>query len=258
MELILSKLPKESGLPAEIWRDVPGFGGHYRASSLGRIGSKARVVKKAHKSGAVMAQQYPARVLHPTTTGGYGQVHIGVNQKRLRVRVHHMVLLAFVGPRPEGAFGCHNDGNPHNNSPDNLRWDDHFGNMQDRKRHGNYATGENHHGAKISEEQALVIAKDPRVASAISRDTGVSIRIIQRIKSRKTWLHLSCVVASPGVSGRTPRRGVGHPNSKLTDDDVRLIRSSPLTQDELAAQFGIRQATVWGIIHRKAWKHVRG
>jgi len=37
-------------------------------------------------------------------------------------RVDHLVLLAFVGPCPEGYECRHLDGDPANNHVDNLRW----------------------------------------------------------------------------------------------------------------------------------------
>ncbi|MGC5078489.1 HNH endonuclease signature motif containing protein [Agrococcus sp. DT81.2] len=38
------------------------------------------------------------------------------------VRVHHLVLEAFVGPRPDGMFGCHWNDDPYDNRLENLRW----------------------------------------------------------------------------------------------------------------------------------------
>ncbi len=50
--------------------------------------------------------------------------------------IHRIVLEAFKGPCPEGMEACHNDGIPHHNRPENLRWDTHYNNMQDAKKHG--------------------------------------------------------------------------------------------------------------------------
>lgn len=53
-------------------------------------------------------------------------------------------------------------------------------------------------------------------------------------------------------------RGERQGNAKLTDDDVRFIRSQAdaMTQTALAEMFGIRQSTIWVIIRRRAWAHV--
>lgn len=51
-------------------------------------------------------------------------------------------------------------------------------------------------------------------------------------------------------------RGERNGISKLTDDAVRDIRTSKLTQWELARKYGVWQAAIWQVIHRKRWTHV--
>lgn len=52
-------------------------------------------------------------------------------------------------------------------------------------------------------------------------------------------------------------RGERHGNAKLSDADVRLIRAyRGQTQRQLAAKFGVRQATIWQILHGNHWRHV--
>ena len=50
--------------------------------------------------------------------------------------------------------------------------------------------------------------------------------------------------------------GEDHALAKLTEGDIRRIRSSPLKQTELADIYGVRQCTISSIILRKTWKHV--
>lgn len=49
-------------------------------------------------------------------------------------------------------------------------------------------------------------------------------------------------------------------SAKLTEEKVRQIRidyaAGGVTQPGLAAQYGVRQNTIWSIIHRTRWKHV--
>lgn len=61
-----------------------------------------------------------------------------------------LVLEAFVGPRPPGLDGCHNDGNKLNNSLSNLRWATRKDNMADARTHGTDARGERHPAARIT------------------------------------------------------------------------------------------------------------
>jgi hypothetical protein len=54
--------------------------------------------------------------------------------KKYQRTIHRLVLEAFVGPCPEGMEACHRDDNPANNRLENLRWDTHVSNCEDRTR----------------------------------------------------------------------------------------------------------------------------
>lgn len=141
----------------EIWKDIPGYGGHYQASSYGNIRSKDREVTKfsgLHKK--VVKQFYKGRLLNPTKSDKWGHlsVHLGFDKTRKTVSVHKLVLLAFVGPAPEGMECCHNNGIAYDNRLENLRWDIHAANNADRRAHGKYKSGAEHHnyGKPMPEE----------------------------------------------------------------------------------------------------------
>jgi hypothetical protein len=53
-------------------------------------------------------------------------------------RVHNLVLEAFCGPRPEGYVACHNNGDPHDNRVENLRWDTYSSNNRDLVKHNTH------------------------------------------------------------------------------------------------------------------------
>ena len=55
-----------------------------------------------------------------------------------RVRVHRLVLEAFVGPAPDGMDGCHRDDDKDNNTLDNLYWGTRAENMADQVRNGRH------------------------------------------------------------------------------------------------------------------------
>lgn len=56
--------------------------------------------------------------------------------------------------------------------------------------------------------------------------------------------------------GTTPK-GKIHGNSKLSESDIRSIRSSVgVSQTELAQRFGVHQGTISDILLKKAWAHV--
>jgi hypothetical protein len=108
-------------------------------------------------------------------------------------RVSHLVLTAFVGPRPEGMEACHNDGNAENNRVENLRWDTHESNIQDAVRHGTKTDppvhiGEEHHNSRLTDEQVReILSFTPKLGlnAELSRKYGISQTSIGRIRSGK-------------------------------------------------------------------------
>lgn len=176
----------------EEWRQIPGFGGHYEASSLGRIRVKDRIVTKRHKTGKPMQQFYPGRLLSLVKADKWGHlgVKLCVGDRASTVAVHRMVLLAFVGPCPEGMEACHNNGIASDNRLENLRWDTHHSNNQDRRAHGTYAKGEQHPMAKLTPEQVQGIRSGAITKAQALRDLGISNSQHHRIKAGQSWAHL--------------------------------------------------------------------
>jgi len=173
----------------ELWKPIPGYGGHYEASDLGNIRVKDRTVTKWHKSGRIITQRYKGRLLTPCKTDQLGHlvVHLGVEKEKYNVGVHRLVLLAFVGIPMDGQEACHNDGVAWNNRADNLRWDSHHENNKDRMRHGTYAKGEKHPMAKFSRQQVELI-KGLSFSEARRRH-GISRTHYYRIRNGHCWNH---------------------------------------------------------------------
>lgn len=116
----------------EEWRDVPGWEGFYAVSNMGRVKSLARSVRRPSGNTTVPERELKFYV----STDGYHVVKLARDAKKTSMRVHRLVLEAFVGVCPDGMEGCHNDGSPVNNHLDNLRWDTRSANSHDAIRHG--------------------------------------------------------------------------------------------------------------------------
>jgi hypothetical protein len=88
------------------------------------------------------------RVLPAPGRGRLNQVRVMKLQKVRRYwsvvfggtthRVHSLMLEAFVGPRPPGLLGLHDDDNPDNNTLPNLRWGTCSQNNLDMVANGNH------------------------------------------------------------------------------------------------------------------------
>lgn len=102
-------------------RLVPGYGGRYAVTSSGVVISKW------------LGWRPRKLYLNPK---GYYCVSMPVDGRSSNRLVHRLVLEAFVGPRPDGMQGCHNDGDSTNNHISNLRWDTPHANAMDQVAHG--------------------------------------------------------------------------------------------------------------------------
>jgi hypothetical protein len=117
----------------EEWRPVVGYEGAYEVSNQGRVRSLDRtIIDKRGNS-----KRLQGKVMKPYVSADrYHEVHLQESGRRELVRLHTLVLEAFVGPRPDLAAACHNDGDGGNNRLSNLRWDSYSENNLDLVRHG--------------------------------------------------------------------------------------------------------------------------
>jgi hypothetical protein len=177
------------------YREVPGFPG-YRVGDDGSVWSshESFPVRGGRKGERVKRIGVLWRPLKQSVTQA-GRLTVGLyyNRKIKRLFVHRLVALAFIGPCPEGFQVCHNDGNPRNNVPGNLRYDTPKGNTADKKLHGTQHRGEQIPGAKLTQSAVQTIRgrlKQGETLAAIAKDYGVDFTLISCIKRRKVWAWL--------------------------------------------------------------------
>lgn len=102
----------------------------------------------------------------------YKQVTLCDEGRKKQYQVHTLVLLAFIGPCPDGMECRHfPDRDKGNNKLENLQWDTHSNNLNDRIFHGTvpvikHVRGSKHWGAKLTEEMI------PLIRSAASEGKG--------------------------------------------------------------------------------------
>lgn len=140
-------------------------------------------------------------------------------------KVHTMVLETFVGPRPDGMVGCHNDSDPRNNELGNLRWDTQSANILQAIAEGTFKVpagyqrgregvrGSKSNFSKITEDVASEIK-----ARLISGEKIISIAealclpesTVKPISYGKTWAHTEPLLPALGLGfgkrGRKAKR----------------------------------------------------
>jgi hypothetical protein len=119
----------------EAWLPVVGFEGQYEVSDHGRVRGVDRIAilsdgRRIPVQGCVLKLRRRKK--------GYLQVSLQRDGRPTAHAVHRLVLLAFVGPCPEGMECCHNNGDKSNNMLGNLRWDTQSANTLDLVRHGTH------------------------------------------------------------------------------------------------------------------------
>ena len=169
----------------EEWRPVVGYEGAYEVSSIGRVRSLDRRVPRG--SGTTRVR---ARILKQTPLGGYPSVRLMRAGRGHRERAHTIVLKAFVGPRPDGMYGCHNDGCPTNNKVCNLRWDTPRANCIDRTSHLDVSEDPSRKLTRKDVRDIRRLREDGLTYQAISDLYPVGIVQVWRIVKRERWAHV--------------------------------------------------------------------
>jgi hypothetical protein len=128
---------------------------------------------------------------------GYVQIKLTRDGKPFRTCVHRLVLLAFVGPPPEGTQAMHADDNPQNNRLDNLSWGTWSENQAQRVRNGRLPRGEDFSSSKLTAEKVRQIrarwaAENGRrgLQAALGHEFGVTPQNISSVVKRRTWNHI--------------------------------------------------------------------
>jgi hypothetical protein len=212
----------------EEWRSIPGYEDRYDISSAGRVRSW---LHNRH------GKRLSPRVLRLSLSSGYPAVHLCKDKTVKSLRVHHLVLLAFVGPPEEGQVCAHADGDRTNNSRNNLRWATYAENEADKRSHGRMVPREEHW-----------TVKDRERCIAVNREKGWKCR------GDKNGLRLH---------PESVLRGEKNPRAIFTEEEVRSLRreyaasGSPRgRRAELAAQYGVSRHAIKAIQLRRNWKHL--
>ena len=101
----------------EIWKDIKGYEGHYQVSNLGRVKSLDIKYYTNLKQGRTECVRKGMILKNQQ-----GPKYLQVGLKRKTHTIHKLVMMAFIGDKPDGLVIDHKDNNPLNNNLDNLAY----------------------------------------------------------------------------------------------------------------------------------------
>jgi len=212
----------------------------------------------------------PRKVWRPlkvkTGPGGFTKVRINLGGRVREVGVAHLVLRAFVGPRPTGCEPLHfPDPDPANNRLENLRWAPR-GTSKAGRTLGPTAPpatrGDDHPFAVLSE------ADVPRVRSLyragfgykeIAEKHGVHPETVRKLLKGETWSH----VPDPEGPLVMRRRGPDAEASNLARldwglaEEIRGHLAAGMRPKQVAAIYEISVSAVRDIQHGRTWRAPR-
>lgn len=151
------------------WREVPGWPG-FHVTADGRMrGPSGRELRPMKRSS--------------------GHLFVTRGIKSTKLYVHRAVLLAFVGPCPEGQEGRHLNGSPGDNRLENLAWGTVIQQREDDKRNGVFLR-RRALVAKMTAPRIRAIRRFARLglsSRAIGDRVGLSHTNVQKVLRGERW-----------------------------------------------------------------------
>ena len=181
-----------------MWKQIPGWEGKYEVSDEGQVRSVDRLLEnRVFAGGRIGTQLWKGRMLvSQATKNGYPLVTFSNRGEGTKsFYVHHLVLLAFVGPCPPGMEACHNNGIRADCRLGNLRYGTRSENARDRHKHGtmNQKRGEAHFCAKLDKKKVIWILMNRGKKSTyqMGRELGVHSTTVWNVLIHRSWKEVS-------------------------------------------------------------------
>ena len=173
----------DEGMLEEMWRAIPDYEGWYEISDWGNI--------KRVRTGPGI---FVGRILRQSLDGdGYHQISLSKLGDIRTIKVHKLVMLSFIGPRPEGKQINHKDGNKDNNHLDNLEYLTQSENMTHAYDTGlESQLGEKNACSKLTEDNVHEIRRcfGHESQRSMAKRFGVAPETINGVIKGRNWSYL--------------------------------------------------------------------
>lgn len=186
----------------EIWKDIPGYEGKYKASNLGRIKSLDR---KFEFDTWILNQHMKAPVLRKRTktvigkiktlsNGGHGYKVCNLGLKNLN-SVHRLVAMAFINNTENKRCVNHKNGIKADNRVENLEWATYLENLVHAHKTGlNKNHGNSHFQSKLTKKDVQHIRdeyfyndKKHGIIKTLAIGYGLNQSVVSNIVNYKSY-----------------------------------------------------------------------
>ena len=172
---------QHAGIPQEKWLPIADYEGYYEISDHGMVRN-------------VMARKntFINRILNPRKDkDGYLLVNLYRDGKRKTMKVHRLVMAAFVGECPIGEEVNHKDGIKTHCNIGNLEYVSHHDNQRHAAAKGLMGRGERNGGVKLSENDIHDIRRLLKTTDMTHAEIGEPFGVVRAtiglIANRKNW-----------------------------------------------------------------------
>lgn len=175
----------------EIWKDIAGYEGHYKAGSLGNIMSLERQITNSRYGKGKIKQRLLKGQLKKS---GYIEVQLRLDAVMEKFKAHRLIANAFISNPLNKPVVNHKNGIKSDNRVENLEWCTHSENGK--------------HAFKIGLKKSPYGKVNKRSNKVVQMDLGgnfINIFDSYAIASQKTGVHVTNIYAC--VIGKYKKAG---------------------------------------------------
>lgn len=221
----------------ELWSNIKDYPGYWVNKKGEILGKQLRIYKQGrnHKGYPIVSMYYK----------------IDDNEYKLKTKaVHRIVAETFIynnNPKIKNQVN-HIDGNKENNTIENLEWCTNQENKNHAMKNGlsAYAKGEEQGKSILKNEQVIDIYTSNKSRLYMSKKYNVSKHTISHIRGDNTWTHVT----------KNLVKGNYKNDNFLSDDIIKDIFISTLSNKEISEKYNIDRAIVSNIKNGKSYRNI--